>query len=95
MSAKLKREKDMHLWLARIIDDLDPEDFSATELIAEFGAADGSMSGSTDNYNGERYIRNRIALLLDNSFVEKIAKGRYRVTENGKNFRDEREVYYD
>jgi hypothetical protein len=92
MPIKLTPEDDLRFWLSRIIDDLDPNDFSSSELVAEFGAATGSMGESTDDYNGEKYIRNRLARLVAKGFVAKIAKGRYQVTDSGTKFRNENEL---
>ncbi len=86
-----KANREMHLWLSRIIDDLSPTDFSVRELIDEFGAA--TVTEEEKSYlNGEKHIRAQLAQLVESEFVEKIAKGRYAVTEAGTAFRDRTDV---
>ena len=84
---QLDAESAMHLWLSRIIDDLNPDDFSITELIDEFGAEIFSPKHE-GYYNDEGYLRGQIAKLLKHEYIEKIAKGRYQVTDAGRAFRD-------
>lgn len=84
---RLKGNAELHLWLSRIIDDLDPTDFSANELFSEFGATDVKPEERL-TYNTEGYIRAQVARLLADEHIEKIAKGRYQVTDSGQAFRD-------
>ena len=81
MSNKMTKEVEQALWLARIIDDLNPDDFGSKEFVQEFASL-----GREDN--DEKYVRKALSGLVNMTFVEKIAQGRYRVTDAGRQFRD-------
>lgn len=85
---RLSEKTPMHLWLSRIIDDLNPDDFSVKELIDEFGAEIFSPQEKL-SYNGEKHIRAVVSALDRNEYIEKMAKGRFSVTDKGRKYRDQ------
>lgn len=74
---------DNVLWLGRIIEDLDPEDFGSDELVETFATQSFGEMASRKDHDSERDVRKHLHELVLAGYVEKIARGRYRVTMDG------------
>lgn len=87
-----KISQELHWWLARMVDDLDPESFRVAELVGEFGTYCPQYGYPNAVPGSEKSIRSRISRLIELGYVERFARGQYRVTDAGRDIAEMEEV---